>query len=145
MKNSRRNFIKHSVITTAAISSFPYILRAGKSPNEKIVVGLRESGEEVADDAKSHGTKVLVTEVQSSRLVFSDVDHEGISQLERISKQKLSTGKDRYFVLSDRGSGADSNDHIYASYICFGIAIDRGLVKPAQATRKLPTVSGVYT
>ena len=113
--------------------------------NEKIVVGLRESGEEVADDAKSHGTKVLVIEVQSSRLVFSDVDHEGISQLERISKQKLSTGKDRYFVLSDRGSGADSNDHIYASYICFGIAIDRGLVKPAQAPRKLASVSGVYT
>ena len=36
----RRNFIRTSALAAAGISAFPTILRAGESPNEKIVVGL---------------------------------------------------------------------------------------------------------
>jgi hypothetical protein len=40
MKSSRRKFIRNSVIATTAMGTFPTILRAGYSANEKIVVGL---------------------------------------------------------------------------------------------------------
>ncbi len=40
MNSDRRNFIKNSALATAAISTFPTILNAGFSPNEKVVVGL---------------------------------------------------------------------------------------------------------
>ena len=40
MNSDRRKFIKNSALATAAISTFPTIMNACASPNEKIVVGL---------------------------------------------------------------------------------------------------------
>ena len=40
MNSTRRNFIKKTAIATAAIGTFPKIIKAGISPNEKVVVGL---------------------------------------------------------------------------------------------------------
>ncbi|HKL32746.1 MAG TPA: Gfo/Idh/MocA family oxidoreductase, partial [Tangfeifania sp.] len=40
MKSNRRKFIRNSVIATTAMGTFPTILHAGYSANEKIVVGL---------------------------------------------------------------------------------------------------------
>lgn len=40
MKPNRRTFVRNSALATAVIGSFPTILQAGFSANEKVVAGL---------------------------------------------------------------------------------------------------------
>ena len=43
--------------------------------------------------------------------------------MERITRQRLTTGADQYFIMSERGTGRALEDHIFASLICFAIAV----------------------
>ena len=90
---------------------------------ENILAGYDDEGEELFQDAKGFAANDLARTIQEKRLVFSEVDNEGISQMERIAKKKNMSGRDQYFVLSDRGTGVDEDDHIFASYICFVLGI----------------------
>lgn len=91
--------------------------------SENQLVGYNEKGEEVYQDTKSVGADELVKQIQSQNIIYNSIDNEGINQLERIAKQKGLSGKDRYFVASEKGAGSDKNDHIFSSYICFAILI----------------------
>lgn len=111
--------------------------------SEQLIAGFDDAGEELKQDTKAYAANELAKTVQEGRLVFSELDHEGLSQLERVAKQKSTAGRDRYFVLSDRGAGPDEDDHIFASYICFVLAIRGIVINPT--IRKLGNPEGSYS
>lgn len=86
--------------------------------NEKVSVG-RTDDMELTEVFRSWGSKEIARMVSEGAMVFSELDSEGISQLERLTRQRRTTGNDFYFIMGERGSGASDEDHIYASYLCF--------------------------
>lgn len=81
-------------------------------------------------NAKSFGGQELARMISDKELVFSEMDIEGMSQLERVASQRKPDGGYQYFVMSERGSGKSNDDHILASYIVFIIAkASREIVK----------------
>ncbi len=89
---------------------------------EKVLSGYDDEGEELFQDAKSFAATELARIIQEGRLVFSEMDFEGISEMERVAKKKTMSGRDQFFVLSDTGNGASEDDHIFASFVCFTLA-----------------------
>lgn len=139
--------IVHSLMYNDKYRDKNYAARVqGFSFNERIVIGIDDNGIEQTIDAKSHAAITLIRMIQQGELIFSDIDHEGISQIERISKQKLPSGKDRYFIMSINGAGnsSDTDDHIFASFICFALAVNHGIDTTIKV-RKLGKVSSAYT
>ncbi len=95
--------------------------------NERISVGV-VGDTDVSESFKAWGTQELVKNIYSGELVFSEVDAEGISQLERLARQRRASGAMHYYITSAKGVGESADDHIYASYLCFIAA----LREPAQ-------------
>lgn len=87
--------------------------------NDMIVAGQDPSGNDLKTQVKSYAAQTLSKMVAEKELHFSELDLEGISQMVRISAQKLASGENRYFILSETGAGTAADDHIFASYICF--------------------------
>lgn len=87
--------------------------------NEKIGVGSISDSQEITESFKAWATNELIRQITNGTLVFSEVDAEGISQLERVARQRRASGHMHYFVVSPRGHGESNDDHIYASYLCF--------------------------
>lgn len=69
--------------------------------------------------AKSAAGEELARMVSEGDLVFSELDMEAISQLERVAYTKRTDGSNQYFVLSERGTGKAQDDHIFAAYLVF--------------------------
>ena len=96
---------------------------------ENVLAGYDEEGEELFQEAKSFAATQLARIIQEGSLIFSEIDNEGLSQMERVAKKKSMNGRDTYFIISERGAsgkggvGADEDDHIFASYICFTLAV----------------------
>jgi hypothetical protein len=111
--------------------------------SEKLLAGYDDEGEELHQDAKGYAANELAQLIQDGRLVFSELDYEGMGELERVAKQKSTTGRDRYFVLSDKGAGADEEDHIFAAYIVWTLATKADVPNPT--TRKLAKARGLHT
>lgn len=95
----------------------------GYNNSEGILVGRDDEGKEIKKDAKSVGTEELVKRIEDGYIVFSELDAEGTSELERLGKQKGMNGVDRYFIISDTGKGKSAQDHIYSAYVVFGLMI----------------------
>jgi hypothetical protein len=95
--------------------------------NERISVGV-VGDTDVSESFKAWGTQELVKNIYSGELVFYEVDAEGISQLERLARQRRASGAMHYYITSAKGVGESADDHIYASYLCFIAA----LREPAQ-------------
>lgn len=108
---------------------------------EKVAVGYDSEGKELTQTTKTLGASLLVQNIQAHQLVFSEHDHEAISQLERITKQKSINGDDRYFILSEKGNGASPDDHLFASLICWAIAT-RDMSFQKRKRKKLGKSSG---
>ena len=107
--------------------------------NERVSVGRTDDDTELTEVFRSWGSKELARMVTEGELIFSEIDVEGISQLERLTRQKRMTGNDHYFIMGERGNGASDDDHVFASYLCFIYALrgkvqtitSVGLAKPA--------------
>ncbi len=110
---------------------------------EKLLSGYDDVGDELFQDAKGYAANELAQLIQEGKLVFSELDHEGMGELERVAKQKSVAGRDRYFVLSDRGAGADEEDHVFASFIVWTLATKSDVPNPTL--RKLGKARGSYT
>lgn len=105
--------------------------------NESIIMGIGEHGTELKEDAKSVAAKLLIQKVQNNIIVFSELDAEGVSEIERMAKQRTMTGVDKYFILSETGKGASDNDHIFAAYIVFMLMIrEDSFMKPKKKLAK---------
>lgn len=91
--------------------------------NEKVPVGRTEDDTEITEVFRSWGSKELARLVTEGKLVFSEIDTEGVSQLERLTRQRRVTGNEHYYIMSERGLGASDDDHIFASYLCFVYAL----------------------
>jgi hypothetical protein len=116
--------IVHNLINGAEYSGKKYDKRImGIQFAEKLVAGYDDEGEELMQDAKGFAATELAKLVQQGSLIFSEVDHEGISEVERIAKKRSMNGKDVYFVMADNGSGVSDDDHIFASFVCFALAV----------------------
>lgn len=117
---------------------------AGKQYEQRLVpVTFNENieYEGVTQDTKSFAGRNLARIITSSQLVFSEFDHEGISQVERAAVTKQINGKEQFYILNDKG-GASKDDHIFASLLCFVVGVLTGKGKEIQK-RVLP--KGIYT
>lgn len=111
--------------------------------NERIAVGYDTEGKELTVSTKTLGAGLLVQQLQQGSIVLSQMDFELVSELERITKQRSLNGDDRYFILSDKGNGASTEDHNFASMICFCIAT-RDLSFQKRKRKKLGRTGGGY-
>ncbi len=116
--------IMHNMMYSDAYKGRQYDKKfIGVQFKENILAGYDEDGEELFQEAKSFAATELARIIQDGKLVFSEIDNEGLSQMERVAKKKTMSGRDQYFVLSDTGNGVSEDDHVFASYICFTLAI----------------------
>lgn len=112
--------------------------------NERVPVGRTEDDTELTEVFRSWGSKEIARLVTEGSLIFSEIDVEGVSQLERLTRQKRMSGNDNYFVMGERGVGASDDDHIFASYLCFIYAL-RGKVQPTSGIASLARPTGNIT
>lgn len=91
--------------------------------SEGIVIGYRSDSSEIKQDTKTLAAQDLVRYLTSKQIVFSEVDNEAISEIERITKKKNANGSDHYYIMSEEGSGKSEHDHIFASFLCFIMVI----------------------
>ena len=110
--------------------------------NEKVSLG-EVDNVEISETFKSWGTNELVKNVYAGSLAFSEVDGEGISQLERLARQRRASGSMHYFITSARGFGESPDDHIYASYLCFIAALREP--KQSKTVQTLARATGQFT
>lgn len=116
---------------------------------ENVVAGYDDNGEELFQEAKSFAATELARIIQDGKLRFSEVDNEGLSQMERVAKKKSMNGRDTYFVISEKGAsgkggvGVDEDDHIFASFICFTLAAKEDVLNPYA--KKLGKPRGAHT
>ena len=109
--------------------------------NEKLTLGFDLEGSELGNSTKSFGAQQLVMMLQQATLRMAEIDNEAISELERITKQQTSMGADQYFIMSEKGNGKASSDHIFASLICAMISLrDTSFLKKKK--RKLGKAGG---
>lgn len=107
----------------------------GISFNEMITAGKDPSGNELRVNVKEFASQQIARMIEEKRLRFSELDAEGISQVSRIASNRLASGANRYFVMSDRGAGTSSDDHIYSSIVVMMTCIATALVENKR-TRK---------
>jgi hypothetical protein len=113
----------------------------GFNNSEAIVIGKDENtGNDIKKDSKSVGTEELVKRIEDGEIIFSELDAEGTSELEKIAKQRNLNGVDRFFIMSDTGKGKSTNDHHYASMIVFALMIREA---PTKKRKKLGRSSGI--
>ena len=112
--------------------------------NERVPVGRTDDDTELTEVFRSWGSKEIARLVSEGRMIFSEIDVEGISQLERLTRQKRVTGNDHYYIMGERGNGASDDDHIYASYLCFIYAL-RGKVNAVAPQIRLGIATGNVT
>lgn len=111
--------IVHSFFNRAEYASKEYDKRIIPiSFGEKIVVGYDSREEPYEMITKVFAGGELVRRIQNSELILSEVDLEGINQLERLTKQRTASGYDRFFIMTDRGAVSE-DDHIFSSFVCF--------------------------
>jgi hypothetical protein len=116
---------------------------------ENVLAGYDDNGEELFQEAKSFAATELARIIQDGKLRFSEVDNEGLSQMERVAKKKSMNGRDTFFVISEKGAsgkggvGADEDDHIFASFICFTLASREDVLNPYA--KKLGKPKGSHT
>lgn len=108
---------------------------------ERVPVGYNTEGKELFTTTKTLGASLLVQALQQHTLVLSELDQEALSQLERITRQRSIDGSERYYILSDKGTGASTDDHLFAALICFVIVI-RDLSFMKRKRKKLGKASG---
>ena len=90
---------------------------------ESTVIGYNSDGSEVKGDTKGLAARELVQFLHGKQIALSEVDSEGLSELERIARQKGMNGVDKYFILSEQGKGQARADHIFSSFLCFAWSI----------------------
>lgn len=91
--------------------------------NDYLDTGTDPSGNSLKTMAKSFAGQELSRMITEGLMRFSELDIEGTSQLERVAYQRGADGLNRYFVISERGSGKSEDDHIFASYLVFIIML----------------------
>jgi hypothetical protein len=85
--------------------------------------------------AKSAAGEELSRMIIDGDLVFSEIDAEALSQLERVAYTKRADGSNQYFVLSERGMGRSADDHIFAAYLVFIMTLNQ--LQTKKQTRRL--------
>lgn len=108
---------------------------------ERLTIGFTTEGNELTNNTKSLGAQHLIMLLIDGMLELSEVDNEAISELERITRQRLTTGADQYYILNEKGSGKAADDHIFASFICFAVAV-REPPSPITNRKKLGRTRG---
>lgn len=105
--------------------------------SDMIVTGRDPEGNDLKAQAKSYAGSELSRIITEGQLVFSEIDLEGLSQMERVAYQRRSDGTNQYFIISDKGGGKSQDDHIFASYVVF--VLNLITLAPEKARIKLFT------
>lgn len=134
--------IIQSLMSRAEYKSKQYDKRIlGVMFNEHTVLGYDEKGIEIKGDIKTAAAKELVQFLQGKQIALSEVDSEGLSELERIARQRGISGNDKYFILSENGKGQARADHIFSSFLTFAWAI-RDMTYIKNKRKKLGRTTG---
>jgi hypothetical protein len=91
--------------------------------------GENADGTPLKINAKSFAGQELARLITEGQFIFSEIDAEGLSQMERVAYQRRGDGTNQYFILSERGSGKSNDDHIFASYIVFVLTLLTALLQ----------------
>ena len=106
--------------------------------NDVVEAGEDQEGNPLKYILKTWAGQQLAKLVGEHELCFSELDQEGISQLERVAFTRRADGTMKFFVQSERGQGEADDDHIFASFVVFVAILQRlQMVKPKK--RKLFT------
>lgn len=97
--------------------------------------GETSAGMPLKVQAKSYAGQELARLITEGNVIFSELDMEGVSQMERVAYQRRADGTNQYFILSERGTGKSTDDHIFASYVVFTLTLLTTLF--AQPRKKL--------
>jgi hypothetical protein len=128
--------IMQSLKSRPEYATFDYSAKIeGIQFNEKISIASFDNNIEISESFKAWATNEMIKHISSGFLVFSEIDAEGVSQIERVARQKRTSGHMHYYVVSPRGHGESNDDHIYASYLCF-----IGALRTAIPTAKLAVI-----
>lgn len=91
--------------------------------NQMIPYGFSDEGQELKVMGKSFAGSEIGRMITDGELIFSEIDREGISQVERVSYQRMQDGLNKYFVMSQTGKGRTGDDHIFASFVVFVLSL----------------------
>jgi hypothetical protein len=128
--------IMQSLKSRPEYATFDYSAKIeGIQFNEKVSIASFDNNIEISESFKAWATNEMIKHISSGFLVFSEIDAEGVSQIERVARQKRTSGHMHYYVVSPRGHGESNDDHIYASYLCF-----IGALRTAIPTAKLAVI-----
>lgn len=100
--------------------------------------GETSAGMPLKVQAKSYAGQELARLITEGHLIFSELDMEGVSQMERVAYQRRSDGTNQYFILSERGTGKSNDDHIFASYVVFTLTLLTSLFEKPRAKLASP-------
>lgn len=84
----------------------------------KTSIGFDDAGEELLINTKQFSMQKLQAVVNNKDLIFSDMDEEMISELERTRYSRTESGNIKYSVESFGGKEGRGEDHATASLIC---------------------------
>jgi len=136
--------IMQSLKSRPEYASFDYSTKIeGIQFNEKVSIASFDNNIEISESFKAWATNEMIKHISSGFLVFSEIDAEGVSQIERVARQKRTSGHMHYYVVSPRGHGESNDDHIYASYLCFIGALRSAI--PAAKSAVIGRASAHYT
>lgn len=82
------------------------------------------TGKDLRASTKSIAGDILVSMVTASRVVLSQLDQEGLSQLVRVAYNRKVDGSNEYYIASKNGKGKSTDDHTFASFLVFALALD---------------------
>ena len=108
--------------------------------NRAVQVGTDTSGRPINQAFKEYAAGILVRMILSGELRFSELDIEGVMQLERLATQRRQDGTYRYFVMAENSRGEDGNDHIFASYLVFAGSVALESMTSKTETRSLSSL-----
>jgi len=87
-----------------------------------IPIGLDEEGEEIQVRAKQFGMQLLQSKINNHDFCFSWKDEALISELERTTYKKTTTGEFVFTTITNRGGTRHGEDHNVAALLCAALA-----------------------
>ncbi len=89
--------------------------------SSQIVLGMDSDGKEIKSKTKPFSVSVLQDYSNNHRIVYSSTDLELVTELERMTYSKTTSGEIMYKTLTERG-GKSGEDHFTAALLCAAMA-----------------------
>lgn len=89
--------------------------------SSSMVLGIDSNGEEIKEKTKPFSTSVLQDYTNNHKIIYSTTDLEMVTELERMTYSKTSSGEIVYKTLTPKG-GKKGEDHFTSALLCASMA-----------------------